>query len=77
MQISFFTLLALATSALACSHGQDCCWADLAACQNENVDDVSTCLTRESVFAQCENLGFECVSSELLSWIGSSRRNFH
>merc|ERR1712098_607985 len=36
MQFSFFALLAIATTALACSQGEDCCWADLTACQQEN-----------------------------------------
>ncbi|PVH68857.1 hypothetical protein DL98DRAFT_522500 [Cadophora sp. DSE1049] len=67
MQISFFALLAIATTALACSQGEDCCWADLTACEQENGDDSSACHTRDFIFAQCENFGVECADGDCCS----------
>ncbi|KAG4428335.1 hypothetical protein IFR05_016181 [Cadophora sp. M221] len=67
MQISLFALLAFATAALACSKAEDCCWADLTACQQEKGDDASDCHTRDFVFAQCMNFSVQCADGDCCS----------
>lgn len=59
-----------------CSQGQDCCWADLTACQQENGDDESACHTREFMFAECENFGVDCVRFTLQFFSRSSGEMF-
>ncbi|KAL2063078.1 hypothetical protein VTL71DRAFT_6150 [Oculimacula yallundae] len=67
MQFSIIAILALATSVMACSQADDCCWADLTACQQENGESASACHTREFIFAQCENFGVKCANGDCCS----------